>query len=68
MSDPIDRANDLAEQERQREVANMRKTRRVSLVENCEECGEPIPKARRKAVPHTTLCIFCQEINEKLKL
>lgn len=27
---------------------------------NCEECGEPIPAARRKAVPGVRLCIECQ--------
>ncbi|MDN5864652.1 MAG: DksA/TraR family C4-type zinc finger protein [Gammaproteobacteria bacterium] len=27
----------------------------------CEECGEAIPEARRKAVPGVRLCIACQE-------
>lgn len=31
-----------------------------SLVE-CEECGEPIPEARRKAMPGVRLCIACQQ-------
>lgn len=31
-----------------------------SLVE-CEECGEPIPEARRKAMPGVRLCITCQQ-------
>ncbi|NUL35830.1 DksA/TraR family C4-type zinc finger protein [Kosakonia sacchari] len=26
----------------------------------CEECGEPIPEARRKAIPGVRLCIICQ--------
>jgi len=26
-----------------------------------EECGEPIPEARRKAVPGVRLCIACQQ-------
>jgi phage/conjugal plasmid C-4 type zinc finger TraR family protein len=26
----------------------------------CEECGETIPEARRKAVPGVRLCIGCQ--------
>ena len=26
----------------------------------CEECGESIPEARRKAVPGVRLCIKCQ--------
>ena len=28
---------------------------------NCEECGEAIPQARRRAVPGVRLCIGCQE-------
>lgn len=27
----------------------------------CEECGEPIPEARRKAIPGVRLCISCQQ-------
>ncbi|MCL7751420.1 DksA/TraR family C4-type zinc finger protein [Guyparkeria hydrothermalis] len=30
-----------------------------SLAE-CEECGEPIPEARRRAVPGVRLCVACQ--------
>ncbi|QGT78207.1 DksA/TraR family C4-type zinc finger protein [Guyparkeria halophila] len=35
-----------------------------SLAE-CEECGEPIPEARRRAVPGVRLCVACQaELDE----
>ncbi|BFR48735.1 TraR/DksA C4-type zinc finger protein [Nitratidesulfovibrio sp. HK-II] len=27
----------------------------------CEECGDPIPQARRAAVPGVRLCITCQK-------
>ena len=27
---------------------------------HCRECGEPIPKARQKAVPGVQLCVECQ--------
>lgn len=27
----------------------------------CEECGEPIPEARRKALPGVRLCLECQQ-------
>ncbi|BDH45712.1 hypothetical protein TUM12370_17560 [Salmonella enterica subsp. enterica serovar Choleraesuis] len=27
----------------------------------CANCGEPIPEARRKAVPGVRLCISCQQ-------
>lgn len=35
-----------------------------SLAE-CEECGEPIPEARQKALPGVRLCIACQEEADK---
>ena len=27
---------------------------------HCDECGEPIPKARRKALPGVRTCVSCQ--------
>ncbi|MFU8830573.1 MAG: DksA/TraR family C4-type zinc finger protein [Wenzhouxiangella sp.] len=27
----------------------------------CTECGDPIPEARRKAVPGVRLCVSCQQ-------
>ncbi len=34
-------------------------------LEYCEECGEKIPEARRKAQPGVRLCIHCQEEADK---
>lgn len=34
-----------------------------SLAE-CEECGTPIPEARRQAVPGVRRCVGCQETAE----
>ena len=31
----------------------------------CQDCGEPIPEARRRAVPGCLFCIFCQERRER---
>lgn len=31
----------------------------------CEECGEEIPEARRKAMPGARLCLACQEEADK---
>jgi phage/conjugal plasmid C-4 type zinc finger TraR family protein len=28
--------------------------------EDCDECGEPIPEARRKALPGVRTCVACQ--------
>ncbi|MEO7941673.1 MAG: DksA/TraR family C4-type zinc finger protein [Burkholderiaceae bacterium] len=30
----------------------------------CEECDDPIPKARRKAVAGVRLCVTCQEAHD----
>ena len=30
----------------------------------CEDCGEPIPEPRLRAVPYATLCIECAEDEE----
>lgn len=32
---------------------------------DCEDCGEPIPPARRAANPAAIRCIDCQEIYER---
>lgn len=32
---------------------------------HCEACDEPIPEARRKAVPGVRLCVACQSQLEK---
>ena len=32
---------------------------------HCEECGEPIPQARREALPGVRLCVACQEMHDR---
>ncbi len=32
---------------------------------HCEECGDAIPEARRKAIPGVHFCVSCQAIHEK---
>lgn len=34
-------------------------------LKDCEECGNPIPAARRDAVPGVRLCVGCQEELDK---
>ena len=34
-------------------------------VEECEDCGEPIPAARRKALPGVRTCVTCQSERDK---
>ena len=33
--------------------------------EFCDECGEPIPQARREAVPGVRFCLACQQEHDK---
>ena len=33
----------------------------------CEECGDPIPEPRRKAVPGVRLCLACQKNKDSNK-
>jgi phage/conjugal plasmid C-4 type zinc finger TraR family protein len=51
-------------------VARARSAQRTGPgLSRCEECGEPIPEARRKAVPGVRLCLACQaerDRNEKV--
>jgi phage/conjugal plasmid C-4 type zinc finger TraR family protein len=32
---------------------------------HCEDCDDPIPEARRKAVPGVRLCVRCQEAHDR---
>ena len=38
---------------------------RKSLTTICLECGDPIGEARLKAMPSATLCIDCQEYEDR---
>ena len=35
--------------------------------EYCEECGEPIPKKRREALPGVQTCVQCQSLRDKAR-
>ncbi len=32
----------------------------------CDDCGEPIPAARRKALPGVRTCVTCQSLRDKM--
>ncbi len=49
------------------ELARMRATRRPlqgASRATCAECDEPIPEARRQALPGVKLCIDCQRARD----
>jgi phage/conjugal plasmid C-4 type zinc finger TraR family protein len=37
-------------------------------LEECEECGEQIPEARRRALPGARTCVGCQSARDKRPL
>lgn len=41
------------------------KQRAQPSLEECEDCGDDIPEARRTAQPGVTRCIHCQELHER---
>lgn len=63
---------DIADQAQQREeqhraaalAARPRQTQRPSAT-HCEACTDPIPEARRQALPGVLLCIHCAERLER---
>lgn len=66
MADATDIATEREFFLRQEALARLRAARgaqRADLTSRatCEECGDPIPEARRAAVPGVRLCITCQK-------
>ena len=63
MTDLYDRAAEIEQFHREtaiRKQAEKNNPAAVSAYE-CEECGEPIPEARRQAVLGCRCCISCQQ-------
>jgi phage/conjugal plasmid C-4 type zinc finger TraR family protein len=64
--DLIDRANDLSDWLLAKQLAAQTGHRPAGDSRaDCLECGEPIPEARRVALPGVTLCVHCQTLMEK---
>lgn len=60
--DAADNAQIEIDREQERQVANLKQAD-VEPTDECIECGNDIPEARRKAV-NTNLCIGCAEMQE----
>ena len=68
MADIIDRASKYLEQGLSERLASIRAAVNDDAAEpadECEDCGDGIPEARRRAVPGCTTCVFCQEKRER---
>jgi phage/conjugal plasmid C-4 type zinc finger TraR family protein len=58
MSDICDQADEVIEKTRDQALAQIPRYTGISATE-CEDCGEDIPEARRKAVDGVKLCKEC---------
>lgn len=63
MADTIDQAQQTQSQELQASLDRIQteNSRQGPSLLFCEDCGEEIPEARRKAVPGCRLCVSCQK-------
>jgi len=68
VADDIDHAQayDMAHRETMIAAHRLDQAERPSA-EMCDECGDPIPEARRAALPGVRLCIFCQRTREQTR-
>lgn len=63
MADAVDRANEYVQAMVDTRLARLHRYAGDGPAE-CESCDQPIPEARRQALPGVTLCIHCQERKE----
>ena len=64
--DDVDRAQQI-EQQRINDALAQRQAESGNSAAVCDECGEEIPEARRKAVEGCTRCVDCQEAYERMR-
>lgn len=67
MADQLDKAWELSEMHLKEALARHKSLCGESLT-HCLDCEEPIPEARRKAVPGCQYCIDCAEEREAVKM
>lgn len=65
MADLADRANELVLARLDGLLAARPALVIRESAEECQDCGEPIPQARRQAVPGCNRCIDCQARYER---
>lgn len=61
----IDQANELTQQRIEMAVAAHRLNHSAVSATHCEECGDKLLDARRKAYPGCTMCVSCQQDEEE---
>ena len=60
MADIIDNASTLEDLQRDAALSMHRLYRSAVSATHCEECGDKLLDARRKAYPGCTMCVECQ--------
>lgn len=64
--DIFDRASEAEERFRAAALAQHQQTAsHAPSAHECDECGKPIPEARRRAVAGCRLCVTCQRLREE---
>ncbi len=61
----IEAAEAMVSLERDDAIARIRAELTADGTDECIACGEPIPAARRRAMPSAERCITCQSTFEK---
>ncbi|WP_095196944.1 TraR/DksA family transcriptional regulator [Pseudomonas sp. Irchel 3A7] len=70
MTDLVDFANDLVQDSIDQALAARAAAKPVMAAHSflfCEACDDPIPEARRLALPGCSQCVICQSIDESLE-
>lgn len=60
-----EQASQLELDRRSDALAKVRRTLSKQGQPDCDDCGETIPAARRKASPNAIRCIACQKVFER---
>ena len=63
--DIADKAAAIEEMNRAQALAARTRIRTAPRSAECEDCGDPIPEARRRAYPSATRCTECQARHER---
>ncbi|MED5608507.1 TraR/DksA C4-type zinc finger protein [Pseudomonas sp. JH-2] len=65
MADIADKANDLVLERMDAYLAARKPVEGGASLDECLDCGDPIPVARQLAAPGCTLCTWCQALSEQ---
>ncbi|HBZ9568594.1 TPA: TraR/DksA family transcriptional regulator [Citrobacter freundii] len=65
MADIIDNASTLEDLQREAAPSMHRLNHSSVSATHCEECGDKLQDARRKAYPGCTMCVSCQDDAER---